>query len=171
MNVTISRFPTVTYYRQVSALCDLPAESGVDHPSVLSLFPSDVVDHARALRDIIGPSGTGAYTNSQGLVGFRHHVVQYLQERDGHDAFEGDVFLTNGASSGIEMVLNAIIATDYDAVVGGNNVTRMDLLLKNVSIFIDGADSTIPNLFSFDCALGGSRNRVRIGRRARMGDY
>lgn len=110
-------FDTVTYYRQVSALCDLPAESGVDHPMVFSLFPSDVVDHARVLRDIIGPSGTGAYTNSQGLVGFRRHVVQYLQDRDGHEAFEGDIFLTNGASAGIEMVLSAIISTDFDAVV------------------------------------------------------
>ena len=56
----------ITYYRQVLALCDLPAECGVDHPNVYELFPKDVVERAREYRDIIGPSGTGAYTHSQG---------------------------------------------------------------------------------------------------------
>jgi hypothetical protein len=57
----------ITYYRQVLALCDLPAECGVDHPKVFEMFPSDVVDRAREYRAIIGPSGTGAYTHSQGM--------------------------------------------------------------------------------------------------------
>ena len=57
----------ITYYRQVLALCDLPAECGVDHPKVYDMFPSDVVDRAREYRGIIGPSGTGAYTHSQGM--------------------------------------------------------------------------------------------------------
>ena len=57
----------ITYYRQVLALCDLPAECGVDHPNVLDMFPRDVVDRAREYREILGPSGTGAYTHSQGM--------------------------------------------------------------------------------------------------------
>jgi hypothetical protein len=57
----------ITYYRQVLALCDLPAECGVDHPNVYEMFPKDVVDRAREYRQIIGPSGTGAYTHSQGM--------------------------------------------------------------------------------------------------------
>ena len=57
----------ITYYRQVLALCDLPAECGVDHPSVYEMFPRDVVDLAREYKDILGPSGTGAYTHSQGM--------------------------------------------------------------------------------------------------------
>ena len=56
----------ITYYRQVLALCDLPAECGVDHPNVYDMFPRDVVEVAREYRSIIGPSGTGAYTHSQG---------------------------------------------------------------------------------------------------------
>jgi len=54
----------ITYYRQVLSLCDLPAEFGVDHPKVYELFPADVVERAREYREIIGPSGTGAYTHS-----------------------------------------------------------------------------------------------------------
>jgi aspartate/methionine/tyrosine aminotransferase len=107
----------ITFYRQVLALCDLPAENGVDHPSASQLFPADVLERAKEMRAIVGPSGTGAYTNSQGLVGIRRHVAQYIADRDGHPAFEGDIFLTDGASSAIEMVLNALIAHDTDAIM------------------------------------------------------
>jgi aspartate/methionine/tyrosine aminotransferase len=107
----------ITFYRQVLALCDLPAVNGVDHPSAPLLFSADVLERAREMREIVGPSGTGAYTNSQGLVGIRQHVAAYIQDRDGHPAFEGDIFLTDGASSAIEMVLNALIAHDTDAIM------------------------------------------------------
>lgn len=76
------------------------------------------MERARELRAIVGPSGTGAYTNSQGLNGVRQHVADYIQQRDGgHPAYPGDIFLTNGASAGIEMVLNAIISTDHDGIM------------------------------------------------------
>jgi aspartate/methionine/tyrosine aminotransferase len=103
---------TDRYWR--SAIC---LENGVDHPSAGQLFPQDVLERAREMRDIVGPPGTGAYTNSQGLVGFRRHVAKYIADRDGHPAFEGDIFLTDGASSAIEMVLNALIAHDTDAIM------------------------------------------------------
>jgi len=107
----------ITFYRQVLALCDLPAANGVDHPNITSIFPQDVVDRAREMRSIIGPSGTGSYTNSQGLVGIRKHVAEYISQRDGHPAYEGDIFLTNGASSAIEIVLNGLISSDNDAIM------------------------------------------------------
>lgn len=106
-----------TFYRQVMALCDLPAANGVDHPDAQVLFPSDVLERARELRAIVGPSGTGAYTNSQGLAGIRQHVADYITKRDGHPAFMGNIFLTNGASCGIEMVLNALISSDQDGIM------------------------------------------------------
>jgi hypothetical protein len=53
----------LTYNRQVLALCDLPAEVGVDHPDVDKLFPKDVIKKAREYREAIGPAGTGAYTH------------------------------------------------------------------------------------------------------------
>jgi len=108
----------ITFYRQVLALCDLPASNGVDHPDASKLFPADVLERARELRQIVGPAGTGAYTNSQGLLGVRQHVVDYIQQRDdGHEAYTGNIFLTNGASAGIEMVLNALISSDHDGIM------------------------------------------------------
>lgn len=107
----------ITFYRQVLALCDLPADNGVDHPDAHRLFPADTLQRARELRDMVGPAGTGAYTNSQGLAGIRQHVADYISSRDGHPAYKGSIFLTNGASAGIEMVLNALISTDHDAIM------------------------------------------------------
>jgi hypothetical protein len=45
------------------ALCDLPAEVGVDHPYADKIFPKDVLAKAREYREAIGPAGTGAYTH------------------------------------------------------------------------------------------------------------
>ena len=107
----------ITYYRQVLALCDLPAECGVDHPKVNEMFPADVIARAKEYRAIIGPSGTGAYTHSQGILGLRKHVAKFIEARDGYPSYAGDIFLTNGASAAIAMVLQAIIANNNDCVM------------------------------------------------------
>jgi len=92
------------------------------------MFPPDVLDRARLYRSAIGPAGTGAYTNSQGILLFREHVARFITERDGvgvggygeqqHPAaYPGDIFLTNGASAGIQNCLTALIASDDDAIM------------------------------------------------------
>merc|ERR1712194_250200 len=108
----------ITYYRQVLALCDLPAKCGVDHPKVYEMFPKDVVQRAREYRDLIGASGTGAYTHSQGVLGFRKHITDYITKRDGgYKSYPGNIFLTNGASAAIAMVLQGLLASNKDAVM------------------------------------------------------
>ena len=39
----------LTYNRQVLALCDLPADVGVDHPDAHRMFPSDVIDKSQGI--------------------------------------------------------------------------------------------------------------------------
>jgi len=107
----------ITYYRQVMALCDLPAQDGVDHPNVYQMFPADVVVRARELRKTIGPAGTGSYTGSQGILQFRQNVADFISQRDGHPAYAGNIFLTNGASSAIELVLTTIISSEIDGIM------------------------------------------------------
>jgi alanine transaminase len=107
----------ISYYRQVLALCDLPADMGVDHPDVLQLFPPDVVARAKEYRALIGPAGTGGYSHSQGILGFRRHVADYITARDGYPAYPGNIFLTNGASAGIAMILQGLLANNNDAVL------------------------------------------------------
>lgn len=107
----------ITYYRQILALCDLPPEQGVDHPNVYEMFPRDVVERAKEYREIIGPAGTGGYSHSQGILGLRQHVADYITERDGYKAYPGNVFLTNGASAAIGMVLQGLLAGNEDAIM------------------------------------------------------
>ena len=89
----------------------------MDHPKVHELFPADVVKRAREYREIIGPSGTGAYSHSQGILGLRKHVAEFIQNRDGYPSSPGNIFLTNGASSAIAMVLQGLLANNNDAVM------------------------------------------------------
>jgi alanine transaminase len=69
------------------------------------------------VRDALGPAGTGAYTGSQGVLQFRQNVADFISERDGHPAYPGNIFLTNGASTAIELVLTTIIGSDLDGVM------------------------------------------------------
>lgn len=55
--------------------------------------------------------------HSQGNALFRQNVADFISERDGHPAYPGDIFLTNGASSAIQMVLTGLIASDKDAIM------------------------------------------------------
>lgn len=107
----------ITYYRQVLALCDLPAETGVDHPEVTKMFPPDTVQRARETREAIGPAGTGAYSGSQGILQFRKDVAAFIAARDGHPAYPGNIFLTNGASTAIELVLTTLIDNESEAIM------------------------------------------------------
>jgi aspartate/methionine/tyrosine aminotransferase len=107
----------ITYYRQVLALCDLPDEYGISNPIVASAFPSDVIERALEMRNAVGPAGTGAYTNSQGIHEFRDDVAKFISARDGHESSSGDIFLTNGASSAIEHVLTGLIGNNRDAIM------------------------------------------------------
>ena len=107
----------ITYYRQVLALCDLPAESGIANPIIATAFPDDVIDRAIEMRAAIGPCGTGAYTNSQGIGKFRDDVAHFLTARDGHVSFPSNIFLTNGASTAIEQVLTGLIGGNRDAIM------------------------------------------------------
>ena len=106
----------ITFYRQVLALCDLPAECGVDHPNVSKLFPEDVIQKAKEYRAAIGSGGTGAYSNSQGVEAFRKKIAAFIADRDGHPAFPGDIFITNGASAGIQNCLTGLISSDHGTI-------------------------------------------------------
>eukprot|EP00586_Coscinodiscus_wailesii_P006342 CAMPEP_0172487578 /NCGR_PEP_ID=MMETSP1066-20121228/16714_1 /TAXON_ID=671091 /ORGANISM="Coscinodiscus wailesii, Strain CCMP2513" /LENGTH=467 /DNA_ID=CAMNT_0013254275 /DNA_START=230 /DNA_END=1633 /DNA_ORIENTATION=- len=108
----------LTWPRQVLALCDLPAEVGVDHPSIGQLFPKDAIARAREIKDALGVAGTGAYSHSKGHIHFRKDVARFIEERDGGVVCDPEcLFLTNGASSGINMVLTALIADENSGVM------------------------------------------------------
>jgi len=108
----------LTWPRQVLALCDLPDECGIDHPQAHLLFPQDVIRRAREIKTNLGVAGTGAYSHSKGARCFRDDIAAFLKVRDaGVEADPESIFLTNGASNGIGLVLQALIADDKCGVM------------------------------------------------------
>ena len=109
----------LTWPRQVLALVDLPKAQGVDHPHILQLFPADAVERARWIQDTaLQGHGTGAYTHSQGAASLRADVAHFVQNRDdGVPCVVENLFLTNGASAGITMLLQALLASPTTGVM------------------------------------------------------
>jgi len=99
----------LTWPRQVLALVDLPDSVGVDHPDASNLFPSDAIQRAKEIKKGLGGHGSGAYSHSKGAKCFRQDVANYIEQRDGLKSDPEDIFLTNGASAGINMILTALI--------------------------------------------------------------
>ena len=104
----------LTWPRQVMALVDLPDHVGVDHPEIATLFPKSAIRRALELKHGLGKdSGSGAYTHSKGVHSIRCDVANFIQQRDNNIPSDPEsIFLTNGASSGIHMILQALISTD-----------------------------------------------------------
>ena len=106
--------PPVTFYREVLALCDYPAL--INHPGADKLFSSDALKRAKQITESI-PGGTGAYSHSQGVVSIRRNVADFIARRDGFPSFAEDIFLTNGASSGIALVFQVMLGRPEDAML------------------------------------------------------
>ena len=71
-------------------------------------FPEDARAAARlALRE--SPHGLGAYTESKGYLFVRQAVADFIHERDGIPADPEHVFLTDGASKGVQSVLRLLV--------------------------------------------------------------
>jgi len=104
----------LSYYREVLALADCPWL--LEKEETLKLFSKDAIDRARLLTSYMA-GGTGAYSHSQGILQIRQAVAEFIQARDGYPSDPNDIFLTNGASSAIQMVLTALIASRKDAIL------------------------------------------------------
>jgi aspartate/methionine/tyrosine aminotransferase len=100
--------------RLVMALCNLPDELGIDHPDAYRIFPREVIDRAKEIKHIsLEDQGTGAYSHSQGHFSFRQHISNFIEERDGGVPSNPDhIFMTNGASTGIDMILQTLLADE-----------------------------------------------------------
>ena len=104
----------LTWPRQVMALVDLPDHVGVDHPEIHTMFPKSAIRRAIEIKQGLGKlNGSGAYTHSKGVYSIRCDVSNFIQQRDNDVPSDPEsIFLTNGASSGIQKLLRALISTD-----------------------------------------------------------
>ncbi|CAM9639866.1 unnamed protein product, partial [Scytosiphon promiscuus] len=104
----------LTFLRQVMALVMAPFL--LEDPRVNDMFPGDAIARAREyLVHVKG--GIGAYSDSKGNQYIRQEVCDFIQRRDGHRADPDNVFLTNGASEAVRMVLRTTIRGPSDGVM------------------------------------------------------
>jgi aspartate/methionine/tyrosine aminotransferase len=102
----------LTYLRQVLALCQYPdlIERGAD------LFPTDV--RATARRILEGTRyGLGAYSDSKGVRFVRDAVAAFIMERDGIESDPEAIYLTDGASKGVQTALRILISGPQDGIM------------------------------------------------------
>jgi aspartate/methionine/tyrosine aminotransferase len=103
----------VTWVRQVLALSEWP-ELADKVPA--GTFPEDVVEAARTVARET-KHGLGAYTESKGYRFVREAVARFISARDGIPADAEAIFLTDGASKGVQSALRILIADPKDGIL------------------------------------------------------
>lgn len=104
----------ISFFREVIALTDCPWL--LDDPRTPELFARDAIERARELRGYMS-GGTGCYSHSMGVASIRERVAEFIEHRDGYPSDPNSIFLTNGASAAIQMVLTALISGPQDGIL------------------------------------------------------
>lgn len=105
----------ITFFREVLALCDHP--SILDKSETQGLFSADSIERAFQILDQIPGRATGAYSHSQGIKGLRDTIASGIEVRDGFPANPNDLFLTDGASPAVHMMMQLLISSENDGIL------------------------------------------------------
>lgn len=98
----------LTFYRQVLSLLQYPPLlQDKEHLLSTGQFNADAFSRAQRILDDIGGS-VGAYSSSQGVLGIRKTVADFITKRDGEQAYPDDIFLTAGASAAVSYLLSIL---------------------------------------------------------------
>ncbi len=102
----------ITFLRQVLALCQYPELM----TRASDLFPRDVIETARNV--LAGTRhGLGAYSDSKGVRFIREAVAAFIHERDGIPTDPEAIYLTDGASKGVQTALRLLISGPRDGIM------------------------------------------------------
>ncbi|KAM9958137.1 hypothetical protein ACTFIW_013117 [Dictyostelium discoideum] len=104
----------LTYFRQVVSLVECP--DLLDNPYVEKIYPADVISRAKEILGSINNT-TGAYSNSQGIGLVLRSVADFIERRDGHKSDPSEIFLTDGASVGVQRILKLLIKDRSDGIL------------------------------------------------------
>jgi len=107
--------PPLTFLRQVLSLCAAPFL--LEDPAALAAFSPDAVERASHYLSALD-GGLGAYQDAKGNAVICEEVCDFVARRDGgfRPAVE-DVFLTNGASEGVRLLLKSLIRDEQDGIL------------------------------------------------------
>ncbi|KAL8922371.1 MAG: hypothetical protein Q9208_005224 [Pyrenodesmia sp. 3 TL-2023] len=106
----------ITFFRQVLSLVEYPPL--LENEGVLKNqlgYKQDVIDRARWLLNEV--KSVGAYSASQGAPGIRESVARYIKRRDGYPSDAANIFLSAGASSGVNTLMNVICANPETGIL------------------------------------------------------
>ncbi|PGH14246.1 hypothetical protein AJ80_05986 [Polytolypa hystricis UAMH7299] len=106
----------ITFFRQVLSILEYPAL--LDNEEALRTsfgYKQDVIDRAKTLlRDV---RSVGAYSQSHGSPAVRKSVARFLEKRDRFPADPAQIYLSAGASSGVNTLLNVLCAGQHTGVL------------------------------------------------------
>ncbi|XP_010415979.1 PREDICTED: alanine aminotransferase 2, mitochondrial-like [Camelina sativa] len=105
----------IRFFREVLALCD--HSSLLDETETHGLFSTDSIDRAWKILDQIPGRATGAYSHSQGIKGLRDTIAAGIEARDGFPADPNDIFLTDGASPAVHMMMQLVLSSEKDGIL------------------------------------------------------
>lgn len=106
----------ITFFRQVASLVENPGL--LEHEAVLvgSLgYKSDVIERARWL--LSKCQSVGAYSASSGVPAIKDSIAKFLEKRDGFPGDPAHIYLSAGASSGVNTLLHIICANPNSGVL------------------------------------------------------
>ncbi|KAI9263298.1 pyridoxal phosphate-dependent transferase [Phascolomyces articulosus] len=107
----------ITFFRQVVSLCENPDLLAPEKEAIVSqLYPIDAIERARQILKDVGAS-IGAYSHSQGVPALRKSVADFIAERDGHPADPNSIYLTQGASSGVQNILSILTQNEKSGIL------------------------------------------------------
>ncbi|KAK4105214.1 PLP-dependent transferase [Parathielavia hyrcaniae] len=106
----------ITFFRQVLSILENPTllnkpDVLVDHLG----YKPDVLERAKRLLGHVG--SVGAYSASNGVPAIRQSVAEFLERRDGFPANQADIYLSAGASSGVNTLLHVICADEKSGIL------------------------------------------------------
>lgn len=106
----------ITFFRQVLSILENPQLLEKEEVLLGSLgYKPDVLDRARFLLEHIG--SVGAYSASAGVPAIKESVAKFLEKRDGFPADPDHIYLSAGASSGVNTLLHILCAEPTSGIL------------------------------------------------------
>ncbi|TVU09663.1 hypothetical protein EJB05_43152, partial [Eragrostis curvula] len=105
----------ITFFREVLSLCDNPTL--LDRDETPTLFSTCAIKRARTIIESIPSRNSGGYTSSRGVKNLRQAVADGISARDGFPSDPDDIFLTDGASSAVHLMMQLLIRSHEDGIL------------------------------------------------------
>jgi glutamate--glyoxylate aminotransferase len=104
----------LTFNRQVISLMMAPFL--MNHHNARSIFPKDVIARSKLYLEKL-KGGLGAYSDSKGNPYIRQEIANFITKQSGQPSDPENIFISNGASECVRMVLFAVIRGAQDGIM------------------------------------------------------